>query len=61
MKNAKLYSATMDDLVSAQKLSEDQLKKNEELKGSLAIVSPSAAEMIMSDPSGLKLGGINAK
>ncbi|NCB40321.1 MAG: hypothetical protein EOM80_16300, partial [Erysipelotrichia bacterium] len=58
MKNAKLYSATMDDLVSAQKLSEDQLKKNEELKGSLArIVSPSVAEMIMSDPSGLKLGG----
>lgn len=58
MKNAKLYSATMDDLVSAQKLSEDQLKKNEELKGSLArIVSPSVAEMIMSNPSGLKLGG----
>jgi len=58
MKNAKLYSATMDDLVSAQKLSEDQLKKNEELKGSLArIVSPSVAAMIMSDPSGLKLGG----
>lgn len=58
MKNAKLYSATMDDLVSAQKLSEDQLKKNEELKGSLSrIVSPSVAEMIMSDPSGLKLGG----
>ncbi|MEW6712611.1 MAG: GAF domain-containing protein, partial [Candidatus Riflebacteria bacterium] len=44
MKNAKLYSATMDDLVSAQKLSEDQLKKNEELKGSLSrIVSPSVA------------------
>lgn len=58
MKNAKLYSATMDDLVSAQKLSEDHLKKNEELKGSLArIVSPSVAEMIMSNPSGLKLGG----
>lgn len=58
MKNAKLYSATMDDLVSAQKLSEDQLKKNEELKGSLSrIVSPSVADMIMSDPSGLKLGG----
>lgn len=58
MKNAKLYSATMDDLVSAQKLSEDQLKKNEELKGSLSrIVSPSVAEMIMSDPSALKLGG----
>ncbi|GAB4272020.1 MAG: hypothetical protein Kow0029_10250 [Candidatus Rifleibacteriota bacterium] len=58
MKNAKLYSATMEDLVSAKKLSEDQLKKNEELKGSLSrIVSPSVAEMIMSDPSGLKLGG----
>ncbi len=58
MKNAKLYSATMADLVSAQKLSEDQLKKNEELKGSLSrIVSPSVAELIMSDPSGLKLGG----
>lgn len=58
MKNAKLYSATMDDLVSAKQLSEDQLKKNEELKGSLSrIVSPSVAEMIMSDPSGLKLGG----
>ncbi|HAE39873.1 MAG TPA: hypothetical protein DCG57_14785, partial [Candidatus Riflebacteria bacterium] len=58
MKNAKLYSATMEDLVSAQKLSEDQLKKNEELKGSLSrIVSPSVAELIMSDPSGLKLGG----
>lgn len=58
MKNAKLYSATMDDLVSAQKLSEDQLKKNEELKGSLSrIVSPSVAAMIMSDPSALKLGG----
>ena len=58
MKNAKLYSATMDDLVSAQKLSEDQLKKNEELKGSLSrIVSPSVAELIMSDPSNLKLGG----
>ncbi|MBU1107065.1 MAG: hypothetical protein KKB51_10385 [Candidatus Riflebacteria bacterium] len=58
MKNAKLYSATMDDLVSAQKLSEDQLQKNEELKGSLSrIVSPSVAELIMSNPSGLKLGG----
>lgn len=58
VKNAKLYSATMADLVSAQKLSEDQLKKNEELKGSLSrIVSPSVAELIMSDPSGLKLGG----
>ena len=58
MKNAKLYSATMDDLVSAQKLSEDQLKQNEELKGSLSrIVSPSVAEMIMQDPSNLKLGG----
>ena len=58
MKNAKLYSATMDDLVSAQKLSEDQLKKNEELKGSLSrIVSPGVAELIMSNPSGLKLGG----
>jgi class 3 adenylate cyclase len=58
MKNAKLYSATMDDLVSAQKLSEDQLQKNEQLKGSLSrIVSPSVADMIMSDPSGLKLGG----
>jgi class 3 adenylate cyclase/prepilin signal peptidase PulO-like enzyme (type II secretory pathway) len=58
MKNAKLYSATMDDLVSAQKLSEDQLRRNEELKGSLSrIVSPSVAEMIMTDPSGLKLGG----
>ena len=33
MKNAKLYSATMDDLVSAQKLSEDQLKQNEQLRG----------------------------
>ncbi|MBP5470166.1 MAG: hypothetical protein J6Z11_13080, partial [Candidatus Riflebacteria bacterium] len=30
MKNAKLYSATMEDLVSAQKLSEDQLKQNEQ-------------------------------
>ena len=58
MKNAKLYSATMDDLVSAQQLSEDQLKRNEELKGSLSkIVSPSVADMIMADPSGLKLGG----
>ncbi|HEY9070243.1 MAG TPA: adenylate/guanylate cyclase domain-containing protein [Candidatus Ozemobacteraceae bacterium] len=58
MKNAKLYSATMDDLVSTKKISEEQLKKNEELKGSLSrIVSPSVAEMIMRDPSGLKLGG----
>ena len=58
MKNAKLYSATMDDLVSAQKLSEDQLKQNEQLRGSLnRIVSPAVAEMIMSDPSALKLGG----
>lgn len=58
MKNAKLYSATMDDLVSAQKLSEDQLQKNEELKSSLGrIVSPSVAAMIMANPSGLKLGG----
>ncbi|MDD3376062.1 MAG: adenylate/guanylate cyclase domain-containing protein [Candidatus Riflebacteria bacterium] len=58
MKNAKLYSATMDDLVSAKKLSEDQLKANEELKSSLTrIVSPSVAEMIMSDPTALKLGG----
>jgi class 3 adenylate cyclase len=58
MKNAKLYSATMDDLVSTKKLSEDQLKKNEELAGSLSrIVSPSVAEMIMNNPSGLKLGG----
>ncbi|NLI78289.1 MAG: GAF domain-containing protein [Candidatus Riflebacteria bacterium] len=58
MKNAKLYSATMDDLVSTKKLSEEQLKKNEELKGSLSrIVSPSVAEMIMSNPDGLKLGG----
>jgi class 3 adenylate cyclase len=58
MKNAKLYAATMDDLVSTKKISEEQLKKNEELKGSLSrIVSPSVAEMIMKDPSGLKLGG----
>ncbi|HNW36707.1 MAG TPA: adenylate/guanylate cyclase domain-containing protein, partial [Candidatus Ozemobacteraceae bacterium] len=58
MKNAKLYSATMDDLVSTKKISEEQLKKNEELKGSLSrIVSPSVAEMIMRNPSGLKLGG----
>ena len=58
MKNAKLYSATMEDLVSAQKLSEEQLKKNEQLRGSLnRIVSPSVAEMIMSNPSALKLGG----
>ena len=58
MKNAKLYSATMEDLVSAQKLSEDQLKQNEQLRGSLnRIVSPAVAEMIMSDPSALKLGG----
>jgi len=58
MKNAKLYSATMDDLVSTKKLSEDQLQKNEQLKGSLSrIVSPGVAEMIMSNPSGLKLGG----
>ncbi len=58
MKNAKLYSATMDDLVSAQKLSEDQLRQNEQLRGSLnRIVSPAVAEMIMSDPSALKLGG----
>ncbi len=58
MKNAKLYSATMNDLVSAQKLSEDQLKKNEQLKGSLSrIVSPAVADMIMNDPSALTLGG----
>ncbi len=58
MKNAKLYSATMEDLVSSQKLNEEQLRKNEELRGSLSrIVSPSVAEMIMSDPSALKLGG----
>jgi class 3 adenylate cyclase len=58
MKNAKLYSATVSDLVSTKKLSEAQLKANEELKGSLSrIVSPSVAEMIMSDPSALKLGG----
>ncbi|MBI3039200.1 GAF domain-containing protein [bacterium] len=58
MKNAKLYSATMDDLVSTRKISEDQLRKNEELKSSLSrIVSPSVAELIMKDPSGLKLGG----
>lgn len=58
MKNAKLYSATMEDLVSTKKISEEQLRKNEELKGSLSrIVSPSVADMIMRDPSGLKLGG----
>lgn len=58
MKNARLYSATIEDLVSAKQLSEDHLKKNEELRGSLSrIVSPSVAEMIMTDPSGLKLGG----
>lgn len=58
MKNAKLYSATMEDLVSTKKLSEEQLRKNEELKGSLSrIVSPSVAEMIMANPEGLKLGG----
>lgn len=58
MKNAKLYSATMADLVSTKKISEEQLRKNEELKGSLSrIVSPSVADMIMRDPSGLKLGG----
>ncbi len=58
MKNAKLYSATMDDLVSTKKLSEEQLKQNEQLKGSLSrIVSPRVAEMIMQDPSALKLGG----
>lgn len=58
MKNAKLYAATMDDLVSTKKISEDQLKKNEELKGSLTrIVSPAVAEMIMKDPSNMKLGG----
>jgi class 3 adenylate cyclase len=58
MKNARLYSATVSDLVSTKKLSEAQLKANEELKGSLSrIVSPSVAEMIMADPSALKLGG----
>jgi len=58
IKNASLHSATVTDLVSTKKLSEEQLKKNEELKGSLTrIVSPKVAEMIMSDPSGLKLGG----
>ncbi|MFZ2957867.1 MAG: adenylate/guanylate cyclase domain-containing protein [Candidatus Ozemobacteraceae bacterium] len=58
MKNAKLYAATMDDLVSTKKISEEQLRKNEELKGSLSrIVSPRVAELIMHDPSGLKLGG----
>jgi class 3 adenylate cyclase len=58
MKNAKLYAATMDDLVSTKKLSEEQLKRNEELKGSFSrIVSPSVAEMIMQDPTNLKLEG----
>jgi len=58
MKNAKLYSATMEDLVSTKKISEEQLRRNEELKGSLSrIVSPSVADMIMRDPSALKLGG----
>lgn len=58
MKNARLYSATMPDLVSAKQLSEEQLKRNEELKGSLTrIVSPEVAEMIMHNPSELKLGG----
>jgi class 3 adenylate cyclase len=58
MKNAKLYSATMDDLLSAKKLSEEQLAQNEQLKGSLSrIVSPSVAEMILQDPNALRLGG----
>ena len=58
MKNAKLYAATMDDLVSTKKISEEQLKQNEQLKGSLSrIVSPRVAELIMSNPEGLKLGG----
>jgi len=58
MKNAKLYAATMDDLVSTKKLSEEQLKQNEQLKGSLSrIVSPRVAELILDNPSGLRLGG----
>ena len=58
MKNAKLYSATMADLVSTKKISEQQLAKNEELKGSLSrIVSPRIAEMILSNPDGMRLGG----
>ncbi|MBF0408828.1 MAG: hypothetical protein HQM10_15885 [Candidatus Riflebacteria bacterium] len=58
MKNAKLYAATVDDLVSVKKISEEQLRKNEELAGSLSrIVSPRVAELIMHNPSGLKLGG----
>lgn len=58
MKNARLYSATLDDLVSAKQLNAEQLEKNEQLKNSLSrIVSPSVAEMIMSDPDALKLGG----
>lgn len=57
-KNAHLYSATIDDLVSTKKVSEEQLAKNAQLSQSLSrIVSPSVAKMIMNDPSGLKLGG----
>ncbi|MBF0543308.1 MAG: hypothetical protein HQM08_02685 [Candidatus Riflebacteria bacterium] len=62
MKNARLYAATVDDLVSAKKISEEQLKRNEELKNSLTrIVSPRVAELIMQNPSGLKLGGTKSE
>ncbi len=58
MKNAHLLAATVDDLASTKKLSEEQLQKNAQLSSSLSrIVSPSVAKMIMSDPSGLRLGG----
>ncbi|NLM17795.1 MAG: zinc-ribbon domain-containing protein [Candidatus Riflebacteria bacterium] len=58
MKNAKLYAATLDDLVSTKKLSEEQLAENEKIKDSLnRIVSPSIADLILADPSALRLGG----
>lgn len=58
IKNSKLYAATMEDLMSTKKLTEEQLRKNEELKKSLSrIVSPSVAEMILQNPDSLKLGG----
>ena len=58
MKNARLYSATLDDLVSAKQLNAEQLEANEQLKNSLSrIVSPSVAEMILENPEALKLGG----
>ncbi|MBF0499874.1 MAG: hypothetical protein HQM09_07065 [Candidatus Riflebacteria bacterium] len=58
MSNAKLYAATMEDLSSTKKISEEQLRKNEEMKGALSrIVSPRVLEMMLKNPSMMKLGG----